>query len=141
MCTEGVPALSTFPFPNLVHAIAPSRYLCHWLLKTPKRQDEKWREKKRSAHRPGLFLHVEGGELKCCVTLTNALMKTSVLRKRAIVVVILLAVPWLRAPARTRNYASIFLEDQNPTCAEYNEDILNEEERNTNPRGWSLTCC
>lgn len=113
MCTEGVPALSTFPFSNLLHATAPNRFFLSviWPLKTPKWQHEKCRKKRRT-HRPALLLHVEGGELKCYVTLKNALIETSVLRKRAIVIVILLALPTLRAPTGTRNYASIVLGDQ-----------------------------
>lgn len=58
-----------FPFSNLLHAITPNRFLLSviWLLKTPKRQDEK---RETECTRTGSFSALKE-ELKRCVTLRN----------------------------------------------------------------------
>lgn len=54
VCGGGIPALSTFPFSNLLYSIVPNRFLLSviWPLKTPKRQDEKWRKNESTQAEP-----------------------------------------------------------------------------------------
>lgn len=96
---------------------------------------------KMRAHRPSLFLLVEGEELKCCVTLKNALMKMSVFKETGHCYCNPLGRSYAASTGLQAQLCQHLFGGSKPTSAVYNEDILNEEERKKTARGRSLTSC
>lgn len=90
-------------------------------------------EKKNGEHTGrGLFLHVEGEELKCCVTLKNASIENSGFKETSHCYCNPLGCSKAAGAEWRTQLCEHLFGGSNQTRAEYNEDNLNEEERITN---------